>query len=275
MGTRRIVVTATIAIICILVGSVLLVATNNRSTLPTLSTPAGQITITGQIIPDLNTDMQERQIVIEAGEPLDDLKYYLYDTSGVEYRLQFDAALLAALGDDYFEQHPFYKSIKYYAPERPDYMGRTAIWQEWTGKWSAVTGNLLAPNLLQVHSMQQSKHDLETATLKNAMGRRAKQVTFIGMMNDAVSLQPVENDGPTLFTIKDESLGTIQLVLILDHSPKSFTRIVSSDNKDVATRDKALVVGQSCTVSGWMFVQYQTGWPEIPLVLYSQSIQIN
>jgi hypothetical protein len=218
--------------------------------------------------------MQERRIVIEAGEPLDDIKYYLYDASGVEYRLQFDAVLLGSLGEEYFERNPFYKSIKY-ASEHPDYMGRTVIWQEWTGKWAAVTGNLLSPSLFQVHAMEQSKPVSSSTALKNATDQRAQQLALTGIMLDAFYLQPLEKDGPTLFSIKDEALGTRQFVFILDHSSRSFTRIVGSDNRDVAIGDEALVVGQLCTVTGWIFVQHPSGWPQIPFVLYSQSIQIN
>ncbi|MBX3086602.1 MAG: hypothetical protein KF716_33520 [Anaerolineae bacterium] len=216
---------------------------------PTLS---DEIMIAGQIIPDLNTDRQEQQKLIEAGEPLNLFKYYLFDANGAEYELQFEDSLLASLGSGFFDKNPSVKSLRIYMSDHPQYMGSNIVWQEWTGQWAAIKGNLISDHLIQVHSMQRSETIPTTAAFNIATERRARQVTYVGTLYNGYASQPLENDGLWLYALPDAKPGSAQRAYFLASSPKSFTRVFGPDGIEAV--DIAYCESQQCTVKGWIFL---------------------
>ncbi|MBX3086604.1 MAG: hypothetical protein KF716_33530 [Anaerolineae bacterium] len=226
------------------------------------------ITITGQIIPDLNTDPQERQKLIEAGEPLNLFKYYLFDANGAEYELQFEDSLLASLGRGFFDKNPSAKSLRIYMADQPQYMGSSVVWQEWTGQWATVTGTRISTNVIQVQLMEKSKPPSTTSTSNLAAARRARHVTYTGKLLPTMSLMTVDSNGISAFTLSVKESDTVRLLLHLFDSTKNLTSVIGTDN---TTKSIAEAVGEQCTVTGWIFAHVDIRLPEL---IYAQLVQI-
>lgn len=243
---------------------------------------APEITITGQIIPAINTGADAgvgspHRDFATASQPME---YHILDSQGKDITLAFNnATLQLQYWQKWLDANPQKDTIQLNATQPSSvwqnyskYLTYNAIWQDFAGQWVTVSGQFVQPTVLEVNSIKLIPNSAASASPTKSTKLTARRVIVTGQIIISNynplprSTQPGFGGG-FVYRLKDINGQTINLY-IYDSQPNNTTRIIALGGNPV-TFDE--LKSKWVSFTGWIFSPSR--FPELPNAIEVQTIQ--